>query len=793
MSRIYDLLGAVGKLGIQQWSWRALPQTNGKTKLRGLKKKVEVIRDHWGVPHIYAKNLEDLAFAQGFVHAQDRFWQMELNRRVANGTLSEILGDVALDIDISSRTFGFMRLGKADRKIMPKPLLNLMKCYTKGINAYLKKHEGYLPVEFSILRYTPEPWTVDDSLSFGRFMSWQMSHAWQGQLVRAKIVEALGAQAADELEIHYMRSNPSILMDGVEINLRDNAFLRGGPFSDLTAQGQGSNSWAISPERSTTGHAILANDPHLRMSAPCIWYENHLHCPELHVTGATICGFPLVQIGHNEHISWGITLAFTDCEDVYVEHFKEGSDTEYRFKNRWRKAKVIEESIKVKYQDEPHIERIIETHHGPVISKVVNNPNQKLTLCSLPLKPKQQLIRSWWGVNNAKNWPDFVNALSFMDAPQLNMSYADKKGNIGYYTTGKVPIRKGPSDGRDLLKGHTGEFDWQGYVPFMEMPKLLNPKRGVLVTANNKIVDDDYPHFLGNAWMNGFRARRLEDLIEQKNKVSILDNEQMMLDVYSIPSKDFIALYKDMDASEESDLFKKALYQLQHWDGMLTTDTIGGCIYEVTRYQLLRELLSTSMDDGLINEILGEGFNTAIMGTCEFQGHDLTTLLRILNDENSWWMQQVDSKEELLKKALNNATEWLTQQLGDKLSGWQWGGLHRIIFTHALGVRPPLDRVFNIGPYPYGGDGDTPMAAALVGTDKLPNDKLNAASMRMIVDWSDLSKSKSILPPGQSGNIASANHQDQVPLWLEGKFKPMLWDREQVEHYASNWLVLRKK
>jgi len=792
MSLFYNFISKVGKLGIHQLSKKALPQTSGSFQLKGLHDSINIYRDHWGVPHIYANNLHDLLFAQGFVHAQDRFWQMELSRRTATGTLCEAFGKDALNLDITARTLGFHRLGKKDIPLLTPQMRELMEAQIAGINAYLKKYKDQLPIEFTLTQVTPKKWTLEDSMAYSRLMSWQMSHAWHSSWVRQQVVNKIGLEKAADLDIHYSKDNPSIVAEGIEVNnLLDGSAFKASQDPFLKQNG-GSNSWAISPQKSATNHAILSNDPHLGLTAPAIWYENHLHCPGYHVTGVSIAGFPMVVIGHNEHIGWGITLAFTDCEDLFVEKFKSNGSYKYLVGKKWKKAKVKKEKIHIKGEEEPHVEKVIITRHGPIVSNMLEKTEQRVALQSKALEKPARFIQAWWQINTARNWTEFVNGVSFMDAPQFNLTYGDTQGNVGYWLTGKVPIRKG-GNGKLPSLGWTGEGDWIGEVPFTEMPHSLNPAKGYVLTANNKVVGDDYPYYLGDSWVNGYRAKRLEDLIEEKSQVSVNDCKQMQIDLYCIPGKAFAELYKELydSLSTKEQDFPKALYLLAHWDGYLTKDSIGGCLYKITRYFITHNILEQTIGEKLMKNVLGCGVNPPMNSGNEYFGHDALTVLRMLEDADSWWIEQAGGKEDLLLRSLQQAMKWLEGHIGNNVSTWKWGEVRQLTFAHSLGIRKPLDTIFNLGPFAMGGDGDTPWHVGNVNGE-IENASLNSASYRMIIDFGDFSKSQAVMPPGQSGHINSEHYQNQIKMWLEGQLRPMLWDKDQVMAYSEELLKLEK-
>jgi penicillin amidase len=787
MPMLHDILGPILRTGLTWLSRRRLPQTDGSLTVPGLTAPVEVVRDRWGVPHIYAASAHDLFFAQGFVHAQDRLWQMELNRRTATGRLSELFGEVALDTDRAARTFGFGRLGQADWDCVDEELRAVVLAYTEGVNAFLQSPAGQrsLPVEFTLLGHRPEPWRPEESLAFSRVMLWQLSHAWYGEIVRARVIEAVGEEHAAELEIEYPEQSPTTLPAGIEFHrLEPDGTLRGarGPFLQ---RGLGSNAWAISGPKTETGQPILCNDMHLPLMLPALWYGVHLVAASFQVTGVSLPGVPLVMVGHNAHIAWGMTLAFTDCEDLFVERLDAQNPHRYEFRGEWLEAEVIPEPITVKGRGEPHVEEVVVTHHGPIISDVVGFPDQRLAVNSMALRPCPA-VRGWFLLNQASGWDEFVEAMRCIEAPQLNVAYADVQGNIGHWVTGKVPVRA-KGEGMVPAPGWTGEYEWVGEVPFEEMPHALNPAQGYVVTCNQRLVPEDYPHFLGWVWMNGYRARRIVEVLESRGKVSVEDCRALHLDFTCIPGREFVQRLEGL-AVEEPEL-QTALERLRAWDGRLTPESVGGAIYEVVRYTLVRNLLEPGLGEDLTFRLMGQGFHPLLLAASEFYGHDTVAMLRMLDNPDSWWVAQAGGREVVLGRSLREAVAWLRQELGPDVGGWQWGRIHRAAFPHAMGLQKPLDRVFNRGPLPIGGDTDTPCQTAVLPNEPYDNNGW-APSFRQIVDMGDLPRSAFIVPPGQSGHLGSAHYDDLAAAWLEGDYLPMLWTREQVEHEAKSRLTL---
>jgi penicillin amidase len=779
-------IGPVLSCGLTWLSRKGLPKIDGSLDAAGLESPVEVIRDRWGVPHIYAANSHDLFFAQGFVHAQDRLFQMEMNRRTAQGLLSALFGSLALDTDRATRTFGFNRLGRIDWQNASPEVREVVLAYTQGVNAYLSSSIKKMPVEFTLLNHHPKPWQAEDTMAFARVMMWQLSHAWYGEIIRAQLAQAVGEEHAAELEIDYPAGSPTVLPRGIEFNrLEADGLLHPGK-GPFIKRSMGSNGWVVSGKKSATGKAFLCNDMHLALGQPGIWYDLHLQAGDYNVTGVSLPGLPGILVGHNANIAWGITLAFTDCEDLFVERFDPQNPSRYLFRDNWQVAELIDEPIPVKGRSEPHIEQVIITQHGPVISDVVGYPEQRLAVNSMALRPSPSL-QAWLNLDRADGWDKFIEAMRLIEAPQLNVVYADVEGNIGYWLTGKVPVRA-MGDGRIPAPGWSGEYEWVGEVPFAEMPHAFNPEAGFIVTTNNRIVPKDYPHFLGNVWMNGFRARRIEDVLKSKDKLGAEDFSQLHVDFTCIPGKEFASHLSGL-ASDDPDV-RLALVHLQTWDGKLDPESVGGCIYEVARYHVVRNLVEQGLGNELTTRWMGKGFHPLLMTASEFYGHDSVTMLRMLDHPESWWVQQVGGVEAVLIKSLKQAVEWLRKELGNDVDKWQWGKLHQAIFPHPLGLQKPLDLVFNRGPFPIGGDTDTPCQTAFKPEDPYNNNAW-APTFRQIVDLGDLSKSLSITPPGQSGQLGSRHYDDLIRPWLEGEYHPMLWSREDIEREVEGKLILK--
>jgi penicillin amidase len=833
MSTLTSLLGRLTRPALAAISRQRLPQVDGRLYLPGLRGQVTIRRDEWGIPHVTASQRQDLFFAQGIVHAQDRLWQMELNRRAATGRLSELLGEATLETDRLTRTLGFNRLAHTSWEKMEGQVAADLEAYVAGVNAYLAGNPP-LPVELMLLNHRPEPWRVKDSIAFGRLQGWALSHGWAGELVRAQLVEAVGATLAAELEPQYAGRNPVTLPAGIQFNelaLDPMTQAAAGPFlgkGSLDGGGRGSNGWVIAGRHSATGHAILCNDMHLPLTSPSLWYYLHLRLEGeggYHVAGVSQPGIPYILVGHNDHIAWGATLTFNDVEDLFIEKLHPEDPTRYQFRGEWQPAEIYDERIKVKGKPD-HVERVIVTHHGPIISNVLPGTGEALAMASMALRP-YETFDGFAMLNEARNWQEFTAAVQRIETPSLNLVYADTQDNIGYYVSGKVPVRAA-GQGLTPAPGWTGDHEWVGEIPFGEMPHCLNPAEGYLITSNNRIVNDDYPHFLGYTWMNGYRAKRLDDLIQErlagtgtqgnlpsqgqgalawrgeelggtqeaktrehevwaKRRVSLEDCQGFQMDVYSLPGRELVERLAGLETADgDANL---CLRLLREWDGWLTTESVGGTIYQVLLARLAQRILGKRLTAEQQMNFLGQGPHYLLYPAHEFYGHWSVTLMRMLDDGKSGWIADENERASILIQCLAETAAELRGLLGDDPAGWQWGKLHQIRFAHAMSVQSPLDLIFNQGPYPIGGDTDTVNQTATLPQRPYECNAFSV-SYRQVVDMGNLGNSRAMYAPGQSGHLGSKQYGNLIQPWLNGGYFPMTWEAEKVEKAAAQTLTL---
>lgn len=762
---------------------RPVPRTRGRLTLRGLQSRLEIIRDRWGVPHIYASNLPDLFFAMGYAQAQDRLWQMEFNRRLASGTLAEVLGEPALEIDRLLRRIGFRRAAEREWPQAPELERTAAEAFAAGVNAYLER--GPLPVEFTVLRYRPQPWHPLDSLTFGRFMGWTLAGNWDSEILRSWTIERFGPEVMAELEPRYPQGGPLIVPPGTEAK---------GAGPDLTEDyrqvaeivglvGRAmSNNWAVDGEKSATGKPLLANDPHLPLTMPSIWWEAHLESPELRAAGAALPGVPAIIIGHNQRIAWGVTAAIVDGDDLYVERVDPENPGRYEYQGQWLEGELIREEIRVRGRSRPLVEEVLVTRHGPVISPAIKGETRILALRSVALEPSQQL-QGQMMLLRAGNWEEFREALRLWPVPPLNFAYADVDGNIGYQLAGLVPIRA-KGYGMVPAPGWTGEYEWTGFVPFEELPSAYNPPTHWVASANNKIVDDDYPYFLSATYADSPRQQRIIELLEGKPKLSREDFKAMQGDLLSIPARELLPQLLQVTPRDE--WCRRALTFLRAWDYVLAPDSVAACIFELFLTHLVRRALEEKLGSWS-DFFMGRGIHPLKPDSLFY--YDAPSWLREKMRERPDWFQG-KSWQEVMEEALAAAVAELRRLLGDDMSRWQWGRLHTQTFRHPLGQVRALSRLFNRGPVPVGGDSNTVWQAAYSPYRGYDVNSFTA-SYRQIIDLADFNRSLAVLPSGQSGHPGSRHYGDMINLWRRVDYHPLPWDREEVERHAAGRLVLQ--
>ncbi len=775
---------------------RAWPQIDGRVQVPGLQAPVTVIRDNWGIPHIYASNTHDLLFAQGYVHAQDRFWQMEFWRRIGSGRLSEVLGEAALEQDRFIRTVGWHRTAAQEWAQLDGEVREALEAYAEGVNAYISSHRGRLGLEFTLLgltgvRFEPEPWTPLNTLTWAKVMAWDLGGNRTDEILRAHIAARLGAEAVDVLVPPYPEEYPVIVPHPItEPTLEAIP----DPFFEAHFLGEGeevgSNNWVIAGSRTETGMPLLANDPHLGIQMPSIWYEIGLHCDPVgpdcpyNVVGTSFASAPGVIIGHNEHIAWGVTNLGPDVQDLFIERVNPENPNQYEYQGQWLDMEIVREEIHVAGQDEPEVLFVRITRHGPIINDVVGGTEedwsfgwQPLALSWTALQPGM-LMKSILLLDKASNWEEFREALSYWDVPSQNFVYADVEGNIGYQSPGRIPIRAA-GDGSMPVPGWTGEYEWVGYIPFDELPRAFNPPEGYIATANNAVVGPDYPYFLSMDWDPGYRARRIVELIEADPSLSLEDMKAIQGDSSPVWAQDILPYIRSL--SSDDPRLAQALDLLRRWDGRAVRDSAGAALFEALRVHLIQETFGDELGDQLLRRA-GSSAEVA--------------LVNLLADPTSPWFDdrttpQVEARDQILLRALEGAVDELTETLGPDMGRWRWGDLHTATFENqSLGQSgiALIEAIFNRGPVPVDGT-----IATVNNTGYSLNEPYGVGivpSYRQVIDLADFTRSVSMHTTGQSGHPFHRHYDDMIDPWRNIQYHPMLWNRADVEAAAEGTLIL---
>lgn len=784
------ILGAIGVATVATLR-KSLPQTRGTLSLNVLHQPVEIIRDRWGVPHIYAKNTHDLFVAQGFVHAQDRLWQMESQRRLGFGRLAELIGKRAIQTDRYMRILGLGRAAQHDLTHLSEDARTSIEAYVSGVNAFINQHRNKLPPEFMLLKHTPEPWQVVDVLVWGKVMALSLSGNWAQEVLRAQMVSLMGSTRAAQYAITARTDLPLVVP--AEITYTPDI---GQSALDL-AQGaqpwlnesndRGSNNWVVAGSHTKSGQPLLANDPHLGLTVPSIWYEIHLDAPDYHVAGASFAGVPGVIIGHNNTIAWGVTNSMTDLQDLYMERFdlSDPAGLRYEYQGQWQQAELIYETINVK-GDAPIIEPVRITRHGPIITPLTrpdgSRENNPLAL-RWTAHDQSTLVDSILALNRAHDWQSFRDALTMWDVPPQNFVYADTAGNIGYQLAGHIPMRS-QGDGKLPVPGWNGEYEWQGMIPFAQLPMQYNPSEGFIVTANNQIVSDDFVPAVHGEWANGWRAARIRQLLTQSSAHDMSTFARIHADQRSLSGLELISIAGRLPNGDA--LANQARAILAGWDGELHVDSIAATIAVQLMDEIKRAVFAPVAQT--MELVVGFGAFASRPGQ-DYMARSLPQILNALVHNNNDWFDDGRTWEQILLQAWPATLTTIRKRLGDDPVKWRYGNWHTLKFNHPLGAIPLIGKLFSRGPFAFGGNGDTVNVCGITTTpDGMTT--YSTASLRIICDPSDWEQCRSIHPVGQSGHALSQHYADFIKPWINTEYHPMPWDRRRVEEMSQDKLTL---
>lgn len=777
------------------------PQISGQKRVPELGAQVDIVRDANGIPHIYAKTIADAYFALGFVHAQDRLWQLEMNRRIAAGRVSEILGPDALNTDRFLRTLGVRRNAEKILTNLSSDTRTILDAYTKGVNAYLANRSGPLPPEFLLTAApAPAPWEPADSIGWQTMMAWDLGGNWTQELLRMRLSQRLSLDQINEFLPPYPGDNPVKTKDYVQLYRE-----LSGTTEHLTkvssiappsyVDGIGSNNWVVGSALSETGKPLLANDPHLGLSAPALWYFAHLSAPDLNVIGATLPGVPGVVLGRNNRIAWGFTNTAPDVQDLYIERVNPSNPQQYQTPQGWGDFVTRTETIKVKGRADVLIE-ISESRHGPVITGAlpivgragIDTKKYVVAFAWTALRPDDMTLQAGIKLNRATNWQEFLEAAKDFGAPQQNVVYADVEGNIGFVAPARVPIRKPENDLKGLAPapGWDSRYDWAGFIPFDQLPRQFNPASQRVVTANDKIVGPDYPYFLTSEWSLPYRARRINNLLDAQPKHSMASFARIQQDDVSLAAQELLPILRK--TVPRSDRARQALNILTQWDGKMDVDHPEPLIFNAWMRAASWQIFADELGEDLMKDYWE-------------QRNVHQPMVNVLMDKNgqSRWCGDIakhaDAKPQtcgdVLSASLDTALADLEKRYGSDMKKWRWGTAHQAHSEHRPFTKvAPLAWMFDIQ-VPTPGDTYT----VNVGRYNLRNQKNpfanhHAASLRALYDLSDPENSRFIHSTGQSGNVLSPQYRDYVERWAKVEYLPMKTKREDIEQGAMGTLVL---
>ena len=764
--------------------YRPLPQLNGSATLPGLQGEVTVERDNWGVPHIRAGSVEDAVEAQGYVVAQDRLWQMDLLRRASRGQLSEILGPRTLKIDRDFRNLNFGRAADRDLQEMNPESRKLLDAYARGVNRFIEQHRETLPMEFILLKYKPQPWQPTDSLVLTGYMYRTLTDTREREIHRAVVAAKAGPELAKDLFSdessmdHFVVGDPNVKdkastgaddeeddedeMDSDDVlkaSLIHPDLVESISKPDLTSQlagqvqqwlraGQhdirgtlGSNNWVVNGAHTATGKPLLANDTHLELTIPPIWYELHVTAPGWNVKGITFPGAPLVIIGHNDRIAWGFTNNGADVLDLYIETFNPVNQDEYRVNGKWKKADVYEEVIKVKGAPDEHM-RLVVTRHGPVLQ---NEGDKSYAMRWTALEPGG-LANSYNWLGKARNWRQFREVMRQVWGPAQNAVYADVDGNIGYVMAARVPIRK-KGHGEVPVPGDTDEYEWTGYIPFEQLPQSFNPESGLIVTANARVTGLGYKPYLTDRWEEPYRTARIYDLLHDKHDLRPEDMLKVQTDTYSYPhvfiGEQLVAAARI--AQPKDPRARKLIQEAKDWNGIADVNSSVVTFLDAAMYRSLDLILEPHL-----------GKDTEL-----YSWRKLAFLQKVLTERPARWLPaEFKNYDELLSAAADRAVKRLEDEThSSDPEDWAWKRFNYLDMLHPIGREGILKKLLSKSGQAQSGTLFSPRAAS----------RHHGPSERFVANLGDWDNSILLIPAGQSGQPGSEHYSDQFSYWFDGK------------------------
>ena len=765
--------------------WLSLPSYDGAEEVPGLDAPVEIVRDANAIPHIYAQSARDGAFAMGYVHAQDRLWQLEMQRRIGQARLAEVVGEPAVEPDKFLRTLGIYRVAERNFEMLEPEAQAIYEAYAKGVNAYLETHSELLPLEFQLLGHEPEPWRPADSLVWLKIMAWDLGDNFSDELLRARLAGTLDRAQLQDLWAQHPDDpapGPHTALPALEGTGIDFAALAAA-LPVPRASGLGSNAWVLSGAHTESGKPLLANDPHLRLEVPSVWYLAHVSTPEFDVVGATLPGLPFPLLGQSRTLAWGFTNTGPDVQDLFIERIDPDDPARYLAPEGSLPFEVRTETIEVSGEDPIQLEVRV-TRHGPVVSDLLEESGafleegHVLAFSWTALADDDRSGQALVNATKAQSWQEFAGALGDLAVPQQTVVFADTEGNIGYVAPGHVPIRAA-GQGHLPAPGWTGAHDWVDRVPSDALPGGSNPESGRIVTANNRMVGHDYPYYLTDDWTAPYRARRIETLLDARPKHDVASFAAIQQDLVSLAAARLTPVLLEL-AEPANETMRSALAMLAAWDHGMGRESTEALIYMAWVRELMHVLFADELGDAFEDywKIRTEPIHRAL-------------------GERTQWCDDVttpadESCSQAVSRALKISLEYLAVTHGHDFDDWRWGEAHAVrMKSRILGEVPAIGSWFEIE-MPSGGEKETVKAGGFdVADAERPFAQNHGAGYRAVYDLGDPANSVFVISTGQSGNPLSSHYEDYAEPWRDGEYLPMLRDRAAVEEAALGTLVLQ--
>lgn len=760
------VVAIVAFIGFTWFMNKSKPEIDGELSLNVLDEDVTVTRDDKGIPHIFAKTDADLYRAQGYVQAQDRLFQMDLARRQASGRLSEIIGEATIDTDKHFRTFSLREAAEKSLSIYDRESRQVLEWFADGVNAFITqaKENNTLSYEFALIGYEPEEWSVVDSLTIGKYMAYDLGGNWNTLAFRHWALQNFGEEKAKELFIKYPENASSIITAN-----KDNPVAVAGHFKTelLPNEFNGSNNWVVSGKKTKNGTPILADDPHLGLSTPSIWYQMHLQSPEQNVSGVIFAGVPGIILGHNDNIAWGVTNVGPDVQDLYIEIPNPNNPTQFRYDGKWEQAEVRNEPIKVKDGETVDF-NVVVTRHGPIMTDLAfkdTEPTAQFSMQWTALQPTTEL-RAVLGFNKSKSWGEFEKALEDFKAPAQNFVFASKDGTIAYKANGQIPIRK-QGDGQLPVPGDSSDYGWKGFISWDELPTVVNPDEGFIATANNEVIGEEYPYHITDFWAQPYRFERIKEVLAANDSLTVEDIKKLQMDQHNLYAREFLPyLLTSIKAQDQNGKYKDVIKLLENWDMVDAKDSGAPLVFHTFMEKLQEVLFKDQMPEDMYELMYGKFNITDQLLRTAYAG------------KNSIWIEEQGGVDATVYKALELTVAQIEDQFGKNVSKWKWGNFHQLTFDHTLGKASPiLAAYFNAKKVPIGGSKVTVQAA----DNDLAGNVNHGASWRFVVDVGDLSSAYHIVGPGQSGHVKSAWYQDQVMDWANGDYHQTFVRKEDIK------------